>query len=98
MAQWRASSARRYLASRGSANRGRCGHRYSRCRRLPRANPSGYSNAGFIAVLATVLTVLSPFDITPIGGARSPAGLFTQGLAEAVGSFIFHRLKPPRGA
>ena len=48
---------------------------------MPRANPSGYSNAGFIAVLATVLTVLSPFDITPIAGARSPAGLFTQGLA-----------------
>ena len=54
----------------------------------------GYSSAGFVAVLAAVLTVLSLFDITPIAGARSPAGLFCQGLAGAVGGLIFHRLKP----
>ena len=54
----------------------------------------GYTSAGFVAVLAAVLAVLSLFDITPIAGARSPAGLFCQGLAGAVGGFIFHRLKP----
>lgn len=54
----------------------------------------GYTSAGFVAVLAAVLTVLSLFDITPIAGARSPAGLFCQGLAGAAGGFIFHRLKP----
>ena len=54
----------------------------------------GYTSAGFVAVLAALLTVLSLFDITPIAGARSPAGLFCQGLAGAVGGFIFHRLKP----
>ena len=58
----------------------------------------GYSSAGFVAVLAAVLTVLSLFDITPIAGARSPAGLFCQGLAGAVGGIIFHRLKPSPGA
>jgi len=54
----------------------------------------GYTSAGFVAVLAALLTVLSLFDITPIAGARSPAGLFCQGLAGAAGGFIFHRLKP----
>jgi len=58
----------------------------------------GYSSAGFVAVLAAVLTVLSLFDITPIAGARSPAGLVCQGLAGAVGGLIFHRLKPSPGA
>lgn len=54
----------------------------------------GYSSAGFVSVLAAVLTVLSLFDITPIAGARSPMGLFCQGLAGAVGGLIFHRLRP----
>lgn len=54
----------------------------------------GYASAGFVAVLAAVLTVLSLFDITPIAGARSTGGLLCQGLAGAVGGLVFHRLKP----
>ena len=51
----------------------------------------GYPAAGFVAVLAALFTVFSMFDITPIAGARSGAGLLAQGLAGALGGVLFYR-------
>ena len=39
----------------------------------------GYSSAGFVAVLAAVLTVLSLFDITPIAGPEARRGCSVRG-------------------
>jgi len=51
----------------------------------------GYPCAGFVAVLTALFAVFSLFDITPIAGARSTAGLFAQGLAGALGGALFYR-------
>ncbi|MEE4360795.1 MAG: hypothetical protein V2I63_04650 [Pseudomonadales bacterium] len=54
----------------------------------------GYPLAGFVGVLTAIELMIAIFDIVPIAGARTLAGLLCQGLAGAVGGWLFAMLRP----
>ncbi|MFT6047711.1 MAG: hypothetical protein ACI9WC_003428 [Arenicella sp.] len=65
--------------------------RYLRGSRL-----SWYTVAGGLSYTATLLLIEQFLQLMPIAGARTIAGMFTQGLAGAIGGFIFAQLTKPK--
>ena len=55
-----------------------------------------YIVAGAAAVITIHLTLNLAFNITPIAVARTTGGLLLQGLAGAVGGYLYIRLTPKR--
>ncbi len=58
----------------------------------------GYTLAGFTGILAILLIMLAAFGLVPIAGARSIPGMLSQGLAGAVGGYLFARMISSRSA
>lgn len=54
----------------------------------------GYPLAGFCAVTVALALMIQLLEITPVAGARSALGFLVQGLAGAVGGWLFARLRP----
>lgn len=52
----------------------------------------GYTLAGFTAILAIILIMISVFGLVPIAGARSIGGMLAQCLAGAAGGYVFARI------
>jgi hypothetical protein len=59
---------------------------------LPGWDRIGYPLAGFVAMLTALLVMIEMMDIVPIAGARSIAGMAFQGLAGALGGWVFIRI------
>lgn len=59
---------------------------------LPGRERIGYPLAGFVAMLTALAVMIQLMDIVPIAGARSIAGMFFQGLAGALGGWVFLRI------
>ena len=57
---------------------------------------SWYAMAGGLSLTAALLLMEQVLQLMPIAGARSTAGMFTQGLAGAIGGFIFAQLTKPK--
>ncbi len=58
-------------------------------RRTPQHQTALYFAAGFVALVTAIKLMQLAFDIMPIAGARSLAGLLTQGLAGGVAALVF---------
>ncbi len=58
----------------------------------------GYVLGGFTAVLAIHLGLRLAFDMNPVWATTTPLGLILQGLAGAVGGYVFFRLNSPKPA
>ncbi len=56
---------------------------------LPRWRAVGYPLAGAAAMLAALLLMEAVLGMMPVAGARSGAGLVMQGVAGAVGGYVF---------
>ncbi len=56
---------------------------------LPRWRAVGYPLAGAAAMLAALLLMESVLGLMPVAGARGAAGLVMQGVAGAVGGYVF---------
>ena len=57
-----------------------------------------YPLAGFVALIALHLILYLVFDISPIAPTRTLAGLLTQGLAGAVGGYVYLKFAKPQRA
>jgi hypothetical protein len=57
---------------------------------------SWYTVAGGLSYTATLLLIEQILQLMPIAGARTIEGMFTQGLAGAMGGFIFAQLTKPK--
>ena len=53
--------------------------------------------AGFLALIVELLIMQAAFDLMPIAGARTHAGLLSQGLAGALGGWLFVAIAPVPG-
>lgn len=53
---------------------------------------SWYSVAGALSIVTGLLLISQVLQLMPIAGARTTFGMFTQGLAGAIGGFIFAQL------
>ena len=58
-------------------------------RRNPQHRRAMFFAAGFVALVTAIKLMQLAFDIMPIAGARSFAGLLTQGLAGGVAALVF---------
>ncbi len=65
---------------------------------LPWPRPLAYGLGGGAALLTALWLMHWSFEITPIGSARSWAGLLSLGLAGALGGVIFALISRPRTA
>jgi hypothetical protein len=65
-------------------------------RLLPRQRMMLYVLAGGVAILALHLVMKAVLGLSGIAATRSLGGLLSQGLAGAVGGYLFHRLSLPR--
>ena len=63
---------------------------------LPNLRTVGYVAAGGVAILAALYSMEAALATVPIAGARTPAGLVAQGVAGAVGGFVFALLSRRR--
>lgn len=61
-------------------------------RRWPGVRLVLYALAGAVAVIGIHIALKLSFDITPVAAARTTGGLLMQGLAGAVGGYLFARL------
>ncbi len=68
------------------------------CRWLPGWRRAGYVLAGFVAVVAMHLIMRSVLELTPVAVARSVPGLVSQGLAGAIGGYVFYLVTSDSGA
>lgn len=64
-------------------------------RRAPGARLILYPLAGGVALVAVHLALHAAFGITPVAAARTIGGLLLQGLAGAVGGYVFARVGSP---
>lgn len=58
-------------------------------RRAPRLLFLGYISAGAVAMLCVVILMHEVLEISALAGARSVSGLLFQGVAGAVGGYVF---------
>ncbi|MEL7450405.1 MAG: hypothetical protein AAFN78_14430 [Pseudomonadota bacterium] len=58
-------------------------------RRAPQRRSALFFAAGFVGLLTAITLMRFAFDIMPIAGARSFAGLVTQGLAGGAAALVF---------
>lgn len=63
---------------------------------LPNLRTVGYVAAGGVAILAALYSMEAALATVPIAGARTPLGLAAQGVAGAVGGFVFALLSGRR--
>ena len=61
-------------------------------RKHPGWHRIGYVSAGFFAVIAMHLLMRQALDLTPVAATRIMSGLIYQGLAGAIGGYVFWRL------
>jgi len=61
-------------------------------RTRPALRLAGFVLGGFAAVMAIHLTLRMVFDMNPVWATTTPMGLILQGLAGAVGGYVFFRL------
>lgn len=61
-------------------------------RTRPALRLAGFVLGGFAAVMAIHLTLRMVFDMNPLWATTTPMGLILQGLAGAVGGYVFFRL------
>lgn len=59
---------------------------------LPSWGQIGYTLAGAAAVVAIMVIAMQTFGLMPVAGARTFGGMVAQGLAGAVGGFVFGRI------
>ena len=63
---------------------------------IARAKPGwrriGYVTAGFVAVMVMHLIMRQVLELTPVAATRTGSGLIYQGLAGAIGGYVFWRL------
>ena len=52
----------------------------------------GYVTAGFFAIIVMHLVMRQVLDVTPVAATRILSGLIYQGLAGAIGGYVFWRL------
>lgn len=57
---------------------------------------SWYTVAGGLSYAVTLLLIEHILQLMPIAGARTTGGMFTQGLAGAMGGFMFAQLTKPK--
>ena len=55
-----------------------------------------YVAAGSISLVAALLLLSNVMELMPVAGARTSFGMITQGLAGAIGGFVFTFLSKPR--
>lgn len=67
-------------------------------KRFPGARTLGYTLAGAAAIIFMILLMNSIFDMTPLAVARTSWGILCQGLAGAVGGYLFALTLPVRKA
>lgn len=67
-------------------------------RRLPLWRPLLYALAGGVAIVTVHLALHAAFGITPVAVARTAGGLAVQGLAGAVGGYLYARISGTVGA
>jgi len=65
-------------------------------RRRPDWKKLGYPLAGFAAVITMYLLMRMVLELTPVAAARSIEGLLLQGVAGAVGGWVFYLLAAPK--
>jgi hypothetical protein len=58
-------------------------------RRLPHLRTIGYTLAGAVAIVAALVVMKQLLDVTGIASARSALGIVAQGIAGAVGGWVF---------
>ena len=58
-------------------------------RRLPHLRNIGYTLAGAVAIVAALVVMKQVLDVTGIASARSALGIVAQGIAGAVGGWVF---------
>ena len=66
-------------------------------RRFPDLRLVGYVSAGFVAMLAIHVILKAVLGLSGIAPTREIAGLLAQGLAGAIGGFVFHYVTNRRG-
>ena len=59
---------------------------------LPRLRLIGFVLAGFVGLILMHLIIKTTFGISGIASTRTTIGLFLQGLAGAIGGYLFYRL------
>lgn len=67
-------------------------------RRAPHLRLTGYVLGGFVAVMAIHVCLRLAFDMNPVWATSTPLGLVLQGLAGAVGGYLFTRVNPAAAA
>jgi hypothetical protein len=61
-------------------------------KRAPHLRLIGYVAAGFVALIALHLIMKMVVGLTGVAATRTLLGLLAQGVAGALGGYIFHRL------
>lgn len=59
---------------------------------------AGYVIGGFVAIIAIHMGLRLAFDMNPVWATSTPLGLILQGLAGAVGGYMFTRVNPVAAA
>ena len=57
-----------------------------------------YMLAGFVGVISLHLILNSVFGMTPVAPTRTAVGLVAQGVAGALGGWLFYKIAFPRGS
>jgi hypothetical protein len=65
--------------------------------RLGGSRSSWFTAAGATSLVAELMIMQGVFGVMPVSGARSMAGLLTQGIAGAAGGYLFARLTHGQG-